>query len=103
MGWGRWLLLGDLGQQLDLHDREAQIAQLEERMRTGRNRDAAITEEVRRLTLENNELKLYLAATFRLLLEKKLIDRQELESVVRDIDLADGAADGRHTGSLLGD
>ncbi len=103
MGWGRWLMLGELGQKFDLHDRGAQILQLEERLRTARNRDAAITDEVRRLTLENNELKLYLAATFRLLLEKKLIDRLELESVVRDIDLADGLADGRHSGSILGD
>ncbi len=101
MGWGRWLLLGDLGQQLDLSDRAAQIQQLEERLRTARNRDAAITDELRRLTAENGQIKLYLAAAFRLLLDKNLVERRELEEVIQAIDLEDGAADGRHGGEVL--
>jgi len=101
MGWGRWLLLGDLGQQLDLNDRAAQIQRLEERLRTARNRDAAVTDELRRLTTENGQIKLYLATIFRLLLEKNLVDRRELEEVIQAVDLEDGTADGQHSGDVL--
>jgi hypothetical protein len=101
MGWGRWMLLGDAGQQLDLSDQHVRIQQLEERLRTARNRDAAITDELRRLTVENGQIKLYLAAVFRLLLEKNLVDRRELEEVIQAIDQEDGAVDGRHDGEVL--
>ena len=34
MGWGRWLLLGDLGQQMDLADHQAEIDNLKEELRS---------------------------------------------------------------------
>ena len=95
MGWARWLFLGDLGQQLDLSDRAAEISRLEERLRSARNRDAAISEELQRLTVESKELKLYVATIFRVLLDKRLVSPQELEKALREIDLADGVEDGQ--------
>ena len=103
MGWARWLFLGDLGQQLDLSDRAAEISRLEERLRSARNRDAAISEELQRLTVENNELKLYVATIFRVLLDKRLVSPQELEMALREIDLADGVEDGQLKGPVRGD
>lgn len=103
MGWARWLFLGDLGQQLDLSDRAAEISRLEERLRSARNRDAAISEELQRLTVESKELKLYVATIFRVLLDKRLVSPQELEKALREIDLADGVEDGQLKGPVRGD
>lgn len=103
MGWARWLFLGDLGQQLDLSDRAAEISRLEERLRSARNRDAAISEELQRLTVESKELKLYVATIFRVLLDKRLVSPQELEEALREIDLADGVEDGQLKGPVRGE
>ena len=72
-------------------------------MRSARNRDAAISEELQRLTVENNELKLYVATIFRVLLDKRLVSPQELEKALREIDLADGVEDGQLKGPVRGD
>jgi len=103
MSWVRWLLHDDPEKRPDLRDRKAQIAQLEQRMRTARNRDTAIVDELRRLTVENNELKLYVAAIFRLLLDKRYIMPCELDEVIREIDLEDGVVDGQLTRPVLAD
>jgi hypothetical protein len=95
--------LGDLGQQLDLSDRAAEISRLEERLRSARNRDAAVNEEIQRLTVENNELKLYVATIFRVLLDKRLASPQELEAALRQVDLADGVEDGQLKGPVRGE
>lgn len=102
MGWGRYFLLGDLGQQLDLNERADEIARLESRLQATRSRDSAVADELRRLTVENGQLKLYVAAIYRLLLDKRLVTTEELESVVSAIDREDGTEDGQLKGPLPG-
>ncbi|MCX7006315.1 MAG: hypothetical protein NTY53_03545 [Kiritimatiellaeota bacterium] len=100
MGWGRYLLLGDLGQQLDLSDQKEEIAQLREELQRSRSAGAAPTGEIARLQAENDELRLYLAALVRLLVTKGVVTPGEIKQCVDAIDSADGARDGRYSGPI---
>jgi hypothetical protein len=75
MGWGRWLLLGNLGQQMDLADHEAEIESLKEELRSKQAVPSSIEQRLETLQRENHELKLYLAAVLRLLVGKKVATR----------------------------
>lgn len=68
MGRGRYLLLGDFGQQLDLSDLQVEFERLRQKVEA---RSAAPSDDrLRALQRENDELKLYLAAVIRLLVAK---------------------------------
>lgn len=104
MGWGRYFFLGDLGQQLDIHEmndvlsRERQQRFRErERRRTERE---GLDERFAALERENDELRLYLAVVVRHLLQKKLLVRTELEALMSEIDAEDGSSDGRNRGPI---
>jgi cell division septum initiation protein DivIVA len=108
MGWGRWLLLGDLGQQMELSDHGAQIEDQEERIRRLKkqlaekasaidNAEASLIQ----LQVENDQLKLYLAAVVRILIEKGLTSAKEIKRLVEVIDVEDGTADGRLKGDIV--
>lgn len=101
MGWGHWLLLDDVGHQHDLASTVAELGILQQRLNKTAMGQASVADELRRLTSENNELKLYMATVFRLLLDKGMVTLAELESLVTAIDLEDGAEDGRHRGPVL--
>ncbi len=101
MGWGHWLLLDDVGHQQNLAESLGELAILQQRLNKATSCQASVTEELRRLTVENNELKLYVSAAFRLLLDKKIVTLDELEALVTAIDREDGAEDGRYTGPVL--
>jgi len=100
MGWGRWLLLGDLGQQLDLQEQRAEL----ERARIDsyrRDRHARINAKVlAEIRAECDELKLYLAALIRHLVNKSLATTDEVIELVEAIDREDGTPDGRTTAGL---
>ena len=100
MGWGRMLLLGNVGQQLDIRDNERALAQIVQQLReTGQfDREAAL--RLDRLTAEHAELKLYLAAIVRLLVAKKIVLPAELKEIVDAIDRSDGHPDGGFTGKI---
>jgi hypothetical protein len=98
MGWGRFLLLGNLGQQLDISDQQNEIARLREELY--RNRSAAGAVDGARLQAENDELRLYLAAVIRILVSKGIVSGEEIKRVVDIIDVEDGTRDGRHRGDL---
>ena len=100
MGWGRMLLLGNIGQQMDLDDVQGEIAELRSRLRTSRTRAEAADREVDRLATENDELRLYVAAILRILVTKGVVSQAELEVLVRAVDAEDGATDNRHRGEL---
>ncbi len=62
MGWGRMLLLGNLGQQLDIEDQRRELQELRSRMRCeshGGVRD--IEQRLANLERQGDEMKLYLA------------------------------------------
>jgi hypothetical protein len=79
MGWGRYLLLGDLGQQLDLQDIRSAFDEQDERDRTQE-------ETIQTLWRENQQLKLAVTAISRLLLRKNVATAEELEQISRAID-----------------
>jgi hypothetical protein len=100
MGWGRMLLLGNVGQQLDIHDAEAGLAALRQGMQSAARADADLSRRLDLLAAENAELKLYLAAVVRLLVAKGTVTDAELRRIVDALDREDGRADGRYGGAL---
>ena len=100
MGWGRMLLLGDIGQQMDLGDLEQEIADLRDRLREGRARHAEADRELERLAADHDELKLYVAAILRALVSKGVVTRDELGDLVRSVDAEDGRPDNAYRGDL---
>jgi proline dehydrogenase len=101
MGWGRYLLLGDFGQQMDLADHEAEIENLKRELRSKQRASATIEQRLDTLQRESDELKLYLAAVMRLLVAKRLATANEIKAVVAAVDREDGVADNRFTGTML--
>jgi hypothetical protein len=100
MGWGRFLLLGDLGQQLDLADQKAEIEQMREEIRRSRSSGGGSAGQVERLQAENDELRLWLAAIIRVLVSKRVVSQEEIRRIVEAIDAEDGTVDGKFTGDL---
>ena len=86
MGWGRTLLLGDIGNRLDIEDTERDIEAIKRRLdRKGnvdREQDLALSE----LAREHEELKLYLSSLLRLLVSKNVLTQEELTTFVERID-----------------
>jgi hypothetical protein len=101
MGWGRTLILGDIGNRLDIADTENEIRRLKRSLSVGLGKDMAQDNKIDRLEQENAELKLYLASVVRLLLSKGVVSAGELEAMVELIDGADGAVDGKKSGSVI--
>jgi hypothetical protein len=101
MGWGRTLLLGNIGQQMDLSDQRAEIERLERGISVERALRDGADEMIGRLRRENNELKLYLAALVRLLLAKKVVTLDEIRQIVDVLDREDAAQDGAYAGPVV--
>ena len=100
MGWGRFLLLGDLGQQLDLTDQRRELASLRAQLRSRRRAAHGVEQRLDELQSENDELRLYVAATVRLLISKGVVTREEVQEFVDVIDAEDGTADGKYSGDI---
>ena len=101
MGWGRTLLLGDIGNRLDIADTEREIADLKREVAGAFDKDMSQDEVIQRLVAENAELKLYFVSLIRLLTRKGSISREELQAVVASVDAEDGRADGQFTGKVV--
>ena len=86
MGWGRTLLLGDIGNRLDIADTERDIASLRSRLRSKAGTDQAQDNRLEELESENDQLKLYLASLIRLLVSKGTLSRDEVAAFVDIID-----------------
>ena len=102
MGWGRMLLLGNLGQQLDIEDQRREIQELRRKVRA-ESRGATADVELRLDILErqSDEMRLYMAALVRYLAAKGQIDLGEFGKLIDEVDAEDGSADGRFTGDVL--
>lgn len=100
MGWGRWALLGDLGQQLSIRELQTNLdlTRLQLTRQLIRGRPSARRLEA--LQAECDELKMYVAALIRLLVAKGMATQEEVASIVDAIDLEDGVADGKNTKAL---
>ena len=101
MGWGRFLLLGNLGQQLDIQDQNTEIQNLRDQLARQRNSSPVATSlPIKELQKENDELKLYIAALVRILTSKGTITKEELKQMIDTIDTEDGSQDGKFTGNI---
>ena len=99
MGWGRMLLLGNWGQQMDIEDQRKELQALRHQLaRPSRSTD---TGRLIALERENAELRLYVAAIVRYLAAKGSIDPSEFGVLVNEIDREDGRQDGRFEGKVL--
>jgi len=95
------LLLGDIGNRLDIADTEREIVGLKREIAGAFDKDMSQDEVIRRLVAENAELKLYVVSLIRLLTRKGSISREELQAVVAAVDAEDGRADGQFTGKVV--
>jgi hypothetical protein len=101
MGWLRWMLLGDLGQQMDISDHQAEIDRLRGQVQARHVETSTIDDRVRLLQRENDELKLYLVAVVRLLIAKKVATTEEIQALVDRLDREDGIPDRKYGGDML--
>ncbi len=103
MGWGRMLLLGNWGQQMDIEDQRRQIESLQRQVRAGSAGRAAgdASRRLAQLERQNDELRLYLASLVRYLGNKGILRRDEFAALVETIDAEDGAADGGYDGEIV--
>ena len=86
MGWGRMLLLGNVGQQLDIGDLNNEIAGMQSAFLENQQVDLQQAQSLAQLRRENQELKLYLATLMRLLVSKGVLKPEEVETTVRAIE-----------------
>lgn len=86
MGWGRTLLLGDIGNRLDIADTERDLHGLRSRLLAKDHTDQSQDKRLRALEHENDQLKLYLASLMRLLVSKGVVSEEEIAAFVDFID-----------------
>ncbi len=101
MGWGRTLLLGDIGNRLDIADCESEITAIKRDLHGKVDVDRSQDRELAELREDTDELKLYLAAVIRLLIRKGVLRREEISKFVELIDAEDGRVNGRMTRDLV--
>jgi hypothetical protein len=86
MGWGRTLLLGNIGAQLNIDDVEADVDQVKQHLEMQRDADASQDEAIAQLQQDNHELKIYMATLLRLLVSKNVLTNEELNKFVDLLD-----------------
>ncbi len=86
MGWGRTLLLGDVGNRLDIGDCERDISSLRTKLRQNSSVDRNQDEELHNLRQEVDELKLCLSSLTRILSAKGLVAEADLSRFAQVID-----------------
>ena len=95
MGWMRTLLLGDLGNRLDIANTEREIRSVKTANTRSRAQLAAKTTQISNLHCELGRQKLAIEALTRFLIAKGLIDSTELGKFIESVDAEDGEIDGR--------
>ena len=86
MGWARTLLLGDIGNRLDIADTEQDIDAIRGALASKRHLDESQDEAVRHLYEENGQLELCMAALVKTLQRKGVITAEEVDNLIRMID-----------------
>ncbi len=86
MGWGRMMLMGNVGQQLDIQDLENAIREMQSAFSQTQNLDRSQERSIEELQRENHELKLYLATLVKLLVAKGVIRQEEVDAAVQAIE-----------------
>lgn len=87
MGWGRMMLLGNVGQQLDIGELERAVTDMQNAVLDNQRTDLDQAKSIGALRRENDDIKLYLATLIRLLVSKGAIKPEEIETVVRAVEI----------------
>jgi hypothetical protein len=90
MGWGRALLLGNIGAQMNVEDVERDVEELRNYLRSEQKQHHSTEAKVAALQRENHELKLYFATLIRLLRTKNVLTPEEVQRFVDLLDRGDG-------------
>ena len=93
MGWGRMMLLGNWGQQMDIDDLEGNIAQLRGELAglhgwgtENAKVDQKQSDQIGALQRENDELKVCVATLARMLVQKGVLTQEELTRIASALD-----------------
>lgn len=86
MGWGRFLLLGDLGQQLDVQEQADTIARLRRSAANDAGKNWEQDQQIEELFRENTELKHYISQLVSLLSAKGIFSHDDLERLVSSVE-----------------
>ena len=86
MGWARTLLLGDIGNRLDIEDTERDIEDVRRELRAGRRIDQSQDQIIAALREENQELEIWVASLIRLLEQKGVLAEDDVAKLVRRIE-----------------
>lgn len=86
MGWARTLLLGDIGNRLDIGDAEDQIRRLSDRLRRNRRMDLTQDERLAILERDNEQQQILIAALAKIIAAHGLIDAEGMEPFIEALD-----------------
>jgi hypothetical protein len=86
MSWVKMLLLGNIGQQLDIEDFENDVVRLRARLSSQRTTDRTQDEALLTLRREITDLKLVVGELTRLLVAGGTLPAEAIERLVRGID-----------------
>ncbi|MBA4387942.1 MAG: hypothetical protein C0404_08165 [Verrucomicrobia bacterium] len=81
----------------DIHGLKHEIQLLHQRATEAEKDIGRRILSMKELQKENDELRLYVTALYRLLIMKNIVSRKEISELTDDIDMEDGAKDGRLT------
>jgi hypothetical protein len=90
MGWGRFLLLGNLGQQLDLGEQQRSLERIRGSVEGQYHRDARQDQQLRMLWTENVELKLTVNRLASLLVQRGVITADDVRKIAGELEQAEG-------------
>ncbi len=86
MGWARTLLLGDIGNRLDIADTEQDIGEIRRKLAYKNILDESQDDAIRRLQDEHQQLEICVAALVKTLQRKGVFTAEEVSNLVRLID-----------------
>lgn len=86
MGWMRTILLGDIGNRLDIGDAEKGISALRLSLSKAKRTTRTNEERISNLEEENEQLELLITMLLRRLQEKNLFNGDEIRSLTEIID-----------------
>jgi len=80
------MLLGNFGQQLDISDLSEAVNRMRDNFAQNDSVDQSQDAEIRKLQVENRELKLYLSTVVRLLVTKGVLTQAEIDATVQAVE-----------------
>ena len=83
MGWARTLLLGDIGNRLDIEDTERDITSVRRELARNRDLDESQDGAIQKLQRENEQLEFCVAALAKALERKGILSTEELTNLAR--------------------